>query len=133
MIIASLVVTGPFIALFMLVYRYFITKLIEKLDYMDENTALSILGFITEAEHQMKIVILVGTVVILFGNILVFLYLSHAIAGPIEKLKGHLKRKANNEKTGPFITRSSDFFPELPPLVNKAFGDSFATEGIKES
>jgi hypothetical protein len=44
------------------------------------------------------------------------LILSHRIAGPIHKLKRHLRKEASPSE--PFKLRENDFFRELEPIVN---------------
>lgn len=124
MLIASFVITLPIISLFYLAYNYFIRLLIERIEMMDQATSMALIGFFSQIEYNMKMIVVMGTVMLLVFNSVFFLLLSHAIAGPIEKLKGHLKKKAENQETGPFTIRASDFFAELPPLVNEAFKDS---------
>lgn len=133
MLIASFAITLPIVFLFYIAYSYFIRLFVERIEMMDQNTAMSLIGFFSQIEFNLKIVVVVGTVILLIFNSFFFLYLSHAIAGPIEKLKNHLQMKAQNENTGPFVIRSSDFFSELPPFVNEAFKDSSPTLNMSET
>ena len=124
MILASFAITIPLIGLFYWAYSHFVSLFVEKIETIDQNSATILIGFFSEIEYKLKLVIMLGTLVLLIFNFVVFLVLSHAIAGPIEKLKNHLRKKAQNEVTGPFVVRSTDFFSELPEFVNEVFRDS---------
>ncbi len=67
---------------------------------------------------------------LLFGIIAVFTFLltnlvclliTHRISGPILNLRNHLERIAQNPSAEfkPLKFRTTDFFQELPPLVNR--------------
>lgn len=123
MIFISVILIGPVITLCYFSYSYFINSLVEKIALLDDSTRNSLISFIREEDQHMKTIILIGTLFIAIFNAMFFLILSHSIAGPIQKLQQHLIRKANNEITGPFATRKSDFFSELSKTVNDAFKD----------
>jgi hypothetical protein len=120
MIIASLMLTLPTVALFYVAYQRLIKTLLVRLDGIDQSIAEPILELISQIESEIKLTIILGTIAIIILNAIFFLFLSHAIAGPIEKLKGFLQSKIDRVPTGPFRTRTTDFFSELPDLVNGA-------------
>jgi hypothetical protein len=124
MLLISFVITGPIVLIVYLSYRFFVNSLIDRVEILAPGASREIMSALVELGSTMRVLMLVGVVTLLTFNAVVFLFLSHAIAGPIEKLKGHLRRKANNEKTGPFSIRTSDFFPELPAVVNEVFKDN---------
>lgn len=123
MILASMVATIPIVILFYTAYSHFIRMFIQKIEEVDQSNASVLINFFMSIEGDLKLVVFGGTLILLTFNALFFLVLSHAIAGPIEKLKAHLQKKAQNEPTGPFSIRSSDFFSELPEYVNAVFKD----------
>lgn len=57
--------------------------------------------------------VLTTTCVLLLG-----LFLSHRIAGPIHRLKSYLQDFHRNEKNPPLSFREGDYFGELPAIVN---------------
>lgn len=123
MLVLSFMVTGPMISLFYYTYIYFINSLLTKLEFIDVDMAASFAGYLTELNHNMRLILVSGTIILVLFNSLFFVLLSHSIVGPIEKLKTHLAKKIKGEATGALSFRSTDFFVELPELVNTAFGD----------
>lgn len=121
MIIISLMMTVPIVVLFSAVYSHFMNILLQRAEVLDPLFAESFIRFIAEFERELKFQVIAGTLIILVFNAIFFLFLSHAIAGPIEKLKAHLLKKAEKQKTGPFKIRATDFFPELQDVVNTVF------------
>jgi hypothetical protein len=123
MIIASLLISIPQMILFYASFYFFMQGLRDQLDFTDKILSLPLREFVENADLKMTTVVLVGSFLIILSNIVVFVFLSHAIAGPIEKLKSHLTKKSLGEATGPFFVRKSDYFTELPDYINKAFKD----------
>lgn len=48
------------------------------------------------------------------------LLLSHRIAGPIHRLKGHLTSLGQGQEVQDLSFRKGDYFTELPPIVNES-------------
>ena len=122
-LLIALAATGPIYLFFAYMNWLMVYSLVEQLHLLPEVGPDHVMEFIKETEGKMKIFIFAGSISLIVINAGFFIMLSHSIVGPIEKLKGHLIRKANNEPTEPFRIRSSDFFTDLPPLVNAAFKD----------
>jgi hypothetical protein len=93
----------------------------DQIEFTDKALAVPMMNFIQGATTKFNLVVSIGTLVLIILNLFLFTVISHAIAGPIEKLKIHLTKKANGEQTGAFFIRKDDFFAELPEYVNKAF------------
>lgn len=77
--------------------------------------------FLEGQSQQLFLIFLLCSVL---GVLMVFilgLLLSHKVAGPIYRLKGHLKKITAGEEAGNLFFREKDFFKELPPLVNESF------------
>ncbi len=123
MMIVSIIVAIPFLVFLYVIHTALNAILLNRLEALNQQTAEMVLSLMGEIEGSLKILISIGIALVAFINMIFFLFLSHAIAGPIEKLKAHLKRKSNNEDTGPFVMRTSDFFPELQDVVNECFKD----------
>lgn len=49
------------------------------------------------------------------------LLVSHRLAGPLVRLKSHLRRITESGEVTPIQFRKRDYFEDLPPLVNGAF------------
>jgi methyl-accepting chemotaxis protein len=75
--------------------------------------------FIAEQRRTMNIIFVatsfVAGIVIVGGGIL----LSHRVAGPLHRLRGHLDRVAESGDAKPVIFRKGDFFPELAEACNR--------------
>ena len=123
MIIISFVIICPIILLNYFSYTYFFNKIIEKISSFNNEQALPFISYLEEIDERVRLWIYIGTFLVILFNSVIFLFLSHSIAGPIEKLKNHLIKKEKKIETGPFVIRESDFFPEIAPIVNKAFND----------
>ncbi len=50
---------------------------------------------------------------------IVFLYLSHRIAGPLVRISNDLQRVENGEKIPPIKLRKNDFLKDLAELINR--------------
>lgn len=62
----------------------------------------------------------IALIVAFFVSTVVTLFLSHRLAGPIVRLKGHFIRIAESGKAERIQFRKNDFFLDLPPIVNSA-------------
>lgn len=51
---------------------------------------------------------------------IVSIYVSHKVAGPIVRLRGHFKRIADGDSVEKVAFRKGDFFSDLPEEINKA-------------
>lgn len=57
-------------------------------------------------------------VVITLLVLIIFIFLTHKIAGPLFKLKNHLARIRNGEAITPLTFRNGDYFPEVAEEVS---------------
>lgn len=121
MLLISFCNTTPVIVFFYQSFSFFITQFNEKIQTLDPVARESMASTLVEYTNQIKIILVVGSLIILIINMVLFLLVSHSIAGPIDKLKNYLSRRANNETQEPYVTRKNDFFPELADVVNSAF------------
>ena len=55
------------------------------------------------------------------------IYISHKVAGPIVRLRGHFRRISEGAAIEKVAFRKGDFFSDLPEEINKAF------EKVKEA
>ena len=75
--------------------------------------------FIDE-QHQVMLGVSLGlTVLLLVVGGLFILNVSNRIAGPIYRLREHLKALETNRNVGSLKFRDKDFFQDIPELVNK--------------
>ncbi len=66
-----------------------------------------------------KIIAYVGGVGLLL-SLLVSLYVTHRLAGPLVRLKSHFERMGNTGEFREIHFRENDFFEELPEIINVA-------------
>ena len=80
--------------------------------------------FLQSQQHEMLLQLGVASVVSVVVSLLVLFYLSHRIAGPVVKLKGHLQKViASDDGVEDLQFRKDDFFSDLPALVNESLKD----------
>jgi hypothetical protein len=61
-----------------------------------------------------------SAVITMIFSTFVTIMLSHRLAGPVVRLREHLKRYAQTGEYHPLSFRKNDFFSDLPEVVNKA-------------
>ncbi len=79
--------------------------------------------YLESQREKMLLQFALVSVASIFASIMGVVYFSHRIAGPIVKLKGHLKRVIDKDpNVGELKFREGDYFLDLPELVNQALG-----------
>lgn len=74
------------------------------------------------AHHSSKLFqsLAIASLVSFIFSVFITVSLSHKLAGPIVRLREHLRRFGNDKKYEPLSFRKGDFFNDLPEIVNKA-------------
>ena len=75
--------------------------------------------FIEGQSLKMLLIFVICSVLTIFIVIMIGLFLSHKIAGPIHNMKVFFKDKTEGQSRGKLAFRKGDFFLELPPIVNE--------------
>ena len=74
--------------------------------------------FLEGQSEQMFLIFLLCSVIAILMVFVLGLLLSHKVAGPIHRMKGHLKSISEGQDVGELSFRKGDYFLEVPPIVN---------------
>lgn len=74
--------------------------------------------YIDEQRHSMNVIFSIAAVLVLITTSISALILSHKVAGPIHRLKEHLKDVITQQTLRPVKFRKGDFFIELEESFN---------------
>ncbi len=74
--------------------------------------------FIDGQSEQLFLIFIVCSVVAMLIVVILGLSLSHKIAGPIQRLKVHMKALTRGEDLPELKFRKNDYFQEVPPIIN---------------
>lgn len=90
--------------------------------------------FLTYQKDSMSVYLVTAFTIGFLVSSFAMLALSHRLAGPILRMRGHFQRIAEGERPIPKLSfREHDFFDELPPLVNQALESLQKSDGDKKS
>ncbi|OFZ56732.1 MAG: hypothetical protein A2428_07815 [Bdellovibrionales bacterium RIFOXYC1_FULL_54_43] len=107
------------IGIFCLAYYVLFKSLAENISLLDESSRNFLQTTLTRLNQDMIFNLVVFTVGILLYFLVGGILVSHRIAGPIHRIRMHLRAHLNHENPPPLKFRQQDFLKDLAEDINK--------------
>ncbi len=118
--IATSVLASVGSAIIFAVTRFFSSNFIFEAKKLGLPSDHPFFQLIESQQKMMDLGVFISSVAV-FGILIIYgLYMSNRVAGPIYRLKNHLRAYCGGKEYSKVTFREKDFFPELATLVNDA-------------
>lgn len=114
----SIGVAFTMIAVFYISQRWVVAKLLEYLASSDLSSPQAALHLVQQLSSRSELFFLSVALAVVIFHLVVGLYLSNRVVGPIFRLRAHLIRVHRGETLEPLEFRRTDYFSDLADIYN---------------